>query len=83
MHRTQIYLHDCLHNRLKQRARQVGVSLSELIRRTLERDMPAAPASPVQDFFSQLKPLTSFNAQSPEDYVRQSRSASRLLRNSL
>lgn len=83
MHRTQIYLHDSLRNRLKQQARAVGISLSEQIRRTLERDVPqsgAVPATPAQDFFSQLKPLASFETQSPEAYVRQTRNASRLLR---
>lgn len=80
MNRTQIYLHDSLHNRLKQQAHQVGISMSELIRRTLERDLPALPATPAQDFFSKLKPLDSFSAQSPQDFVRQTRGASRLLR---
>ena len=39
MHRTQIYLQDELHDNLKARARSGGVSVSELIRRTLERDI--------------------------------------------
>jgi hypothetical protein len=36
MHRTRIYLHDELHGQLKRRAISTGVSMSELIRQTLE-----------------------------------------------
>jgi negative regulator of replication initiation len=79
MNRTQIYLHDSLHRRLKLQARQIGISMSELIRRTLERDVPSTGVNPAQDFFSQLRPLTSFESQSPEDFVRSVRSNSRLL----
>jgi hypothetical protein len=80
MYRTQIYLQDTLHSRLKEQARLVGISMSELIRRTLERDLLSKPLTPAQDFFASLKPLQSFDAQTPESYVRELRSRSRILR---
>ncbi len=80
MHRTQIYLQDDLHDNLKARARSVGVSLSELIRRTLERDIKKNPVSDACAFFEQLAPLESFAQINAETYVDALRSRSRLLR---
>jgi negative regulator of replication initiation len=81
MHRTQIYLQDELYESLKARARTVGVSLSELIRRTLEKDIQNDPVANAQAFFDQLKPLSSFADVDSQDYVKALRSRSRLLRN--
>lgn len=80
MHRTQIYLQDELYENLKQRARTVGVSISELIRRTLEKDIQKDPAADARAFFDQLKPLESFAAVDSQAYVQALRSRSRLLR---
>jgi post-segregation antitoxin (ccd killing protein) len=80
MHRTQIYLHDTLHDSLKARARSVGVSISELIRRTLEKDIQKDPVADARAYFERLKPLESFAGVDSEDYVRAIRSKSRILR---
>jgi negative regulator of replication initiation len=80
MHRTQIYLQDELHESLKARARHVGVSMSELIRRTLEKDIQKDPVADARAFFDQLKPLDSFAAVDSQAYVRVLRSRSRNLR---
>ncbi len=80
MHRTQIYLQDSLHDSLKTRARSVGVSMSELIRRTLEKDIQRDPVSDARAYFDRLQPLESFAGTSSAAYVRQIRSTSRLLR---
>ena len=80
MHRTQIYLQDSLHDSLKTRARSVGVSMSELIRRTLEKDIQSDPVSDARAYFDRLKPLESFADTTSAAYVRQIRSTSRLLR---
>ena len=86
MHRTQIYLQDNLHARLKTRAKSIGVSISELIRRTLEQEIKTDPLADAAAFFARLQPLTGFtdpaNAelQSPEAYVRGLRAKSRILR---
>ena len=80
MHRTQIYLQDELHDTLKARARSVGVSLSELIRRTLERDIQKDPVSDARAFFNRFTPLESFANTNAEAFVTELRSRSRLLR---
>ena len=82
MHRTQIYLQDELHDSLKARARSIGVSLSELIRRTLEKDIQKDPVADARAYFTRLKPLESFANVDSNDYVRAIRSKSRILRSS-
>ncbi len=82
MHRTQIYLQEALYDSLKARARSVGISISELIRRTLEKDIHKDPVSEARAYFERLKPLESFAHSSSEDYVRSLRSSSRILRSS-
>lgn len=81
VHRTQIYLQDDLHENIKVRARSFGVSMSELIRRTLETSIEKNPVSDARAFFDQLTPLESFAQTTPEAYVEATRSKSRLLRN--
>ncbi len=56
-HRTRIYLQDAVYETLKQRARSVGVSVSELIRRTLEKDLAKDPVADARAYFARLKPL--------------------------
>lgn len=80
MHRTQIYLQNDLYERLKTRSRNVGVSVSELIRRSLEKDIQQDPVADAKAFFERLKPLESFANTEPETYVRKLRNKSRLLR---
>ena len=80
VHRTQIYLQDSLHDSLKTRARSVGVSMSELIRRTLEKDIHSDPVSDARAYFDRLKPLESFAGTTSKAYVQKVRSTSRLLR---
>nr|WP_315182851.1 CopG family transcriptional regulator [uncultured Albidiferax sp.] len=80
MHRTQIYLQDALYDSLKTRSRSVGVSVSELIRRTLEKDIQKDPVADARAYFARLKPLESFADVDAEDYVRSIRSKSRILR---
>lgn len=80
MHRTQIYLQDELYESLKVRARTVGVSISELIRRTLEKDIQKDPVADARAFFDQLNPLDSFTGVDSQAYVQALRNRSRLLR---
>ena len=80
MHRTQIYLQNDLYERLKTRSRNVGVSVSELIRRSLEKDIQQDPVADAKAFFERLKPLESFANTEPESYVRKLRNNSRLIR---
>jgi hypothetical protein len=80
MHRTQIYLQDGLHDNLKLRARIGGISISELIRRTLERDIQKDPLADARAYFERLKPLESFAQTTSQAYVQEIRGTSRLLR---
>jgi len=80
MHRTQIYLQKELYGRLKARSRVLGVSISELIRTTLDKNLDAAPSNAARDYFSGASPVESFADCSPEEYVSQLRKHSRLLR---
>ena len=79
MHRTQIYLQDELYETLKTRSRNVGVSISELILRSLEKDILQDPVADAKAFFERLKPLESFANIEPETYVRKLRDTSRLI----
>lgn len=82
MHRTQIYLQNDLYDALKARAANKRVSISELIRRTLARDIHQDPVADARAYFERLKPLESFAAVDAETYVRNIRSQSRILRQS-
>jgi len=78
MHRTQIYLHDELYEQLRSRSRAQGVSISELIRRAVEKDLEAQPED-AACFFERLVPLESFADIEPESYVRSLHRQSRML----
>lgn len=80
MHRTQIYLQDDLYDHLKLRAASMRVSISELIRRTLESDIHKDPVADAQAYFERLKPLESFATTDAQTYVSNIRSKSRILR---
>ncbi len=79
MHRTQIYLPDALYETLRLRSRSVGVSISELIRRSLEKDVQQDPVADARAFFEQLTPLESFAEVDSDAHVRAIRSKSRIL----
>ena len=80
MHRIQIYLQDTLHDSLKARARGGGISISELIRRTLKRDIQKDPVTDAPAYFERLKPLESFSQTTSQTYVLDIRGTSRLLK---
>jgi hypothetical protein len=80
MHRTQIYLQDDLHQRLKLQARSAGISMSELIRQTLEKGIDQDPVARARAFFDSFEPLESFKNVDAEGYVRELRNRSRILR---
>jgi hypothetical protein len=81
MRRIQIYLPDGLYDKLKLRAHTGGISISELIRRTLERDIQKDPQADARAYFERLKPLESFAQTTSEAGVQEIRGTSRLLRN--
>lgn len=80
MRRTQNYLNDTLYETLKARAHGDGISMSEMIRRTLEKELANNSVSNARTFFDRLRPLESFADSTAAAYVRGIRSGSRLLR---
>ena len=58
-------------------SRHAGISLSEFIRRSLEKDIQHDPAADAKAFFERLTPLESFACTDPEIYVRELRSTIR------
>lgn len=82
MERTQIYLDSELRSTLIHRAKRQGVSMSELVRRLLASQLKKdeEAASDAEVYFQNLKPLESFEQVEPEEWVRDLRSGSRLLR---
>lgn len=82
MHRTQIYLDDKLHSTLIGRAKRQDISMSELIRRLLTTQLEKKEEKPLtaEAFFKQMSPLESFAETEPEEWVRELRSTSRILR---
>lgn len=73
MRRIQIYLPDELYNRLKLRSACVGLSVSAIIRRSLEESLARDPASDARAFFARLVPLESFADIEPQAYVAERR----------
>jgi hypothetical protein len=79
MHRTQIYLQDTDYERLKHKSQITGVSISDLIRRAVEKDLNKTGNNEARAFFDALAPLESFANTEPEQYVDDIRSHSRIL----
>jgi len=81
MHRTQIYLQDTVYEQLKHKSKLIGVSISELIRTAVEKDLNKSSSNDAKTFFDSLKPLESFASTEAEKYVDDIRSHSRILNN--
>jgi hypothetical protein len=79
MHRTQIYLHDTVYEQLTLKSQRIGVSISELIRRAIEKDLNKTTSNEARVFFNTLTPLQSFASTEPEEYVGNIRNSSRIL----
>ena len=79
MHRTQIYLQDTIYEQLKHKSQMIGVSISELIRRAIVKDLNKTVINEARAFFDALTPLQSFATIEPEQYVDDIRSHSRIL----
>ena len=79
MHRTQIYLQDTVYEQLKQKSKLIGDSISEFIRRPVEKDLNKPSSNEARAFFDALSPLQSFATTEPEQYIDDIRSRSRIL----
>jgi hypothetical protein len=81
MHRTQIYLQENIYFQLQAKAKQTGLSISELIRQAIQRDL-THDSNDAKRFFAAHPPLQSFRDTDPTEYVRRLRENSRILRGS-
>jgi len=79
MHRTQIYLQETVYEQLKHKSKSIGVSVSELIRRAVEKDLNQPSGNEARAFFDALPALQSYATTEPEQYVDDLRSHSRIL----
>ncbi len=79
MQRTQIYMETDTLDDLRQIARQMNISVSEFIRRTVRREIHRHKKDSLIDYIDRMEPLESFADVDPEAYVRDLRSRSRLL----
>lgn len=80
MHRTQVYLQENIYFQLKEKAKQTGLSISELIRQAVQRDLTRQPED-AKHFFMAHSPLQSFKNTEPTEYVNNLRENSRILHN--
>ncbi len=80
MHRTQIYLQDALYTQLKHQSQMLNVSISEIIRQAVEKDLTKSAHKNASLFFASLTPLQSFADTDATQYVDELRNSSRLLR---
>ena len=80
MRRTQIYLQESLYRKLRAKAKAANLTISEVIRRSLESDLKRSPVDDVREYFAGFKPLESFAQVDPVAYARDLRASSRILR---
>jgi hypothetical protein len=72
-----------LRRRLKLQARSASISMSELIRQTLEKGIDQDPFASARAFFDRFEPLESFKNVDTEGVVREIRSKGRILRSEM
>ena len=79
MQRTQIYLEENLLAELKRIAKNLNVSMSELIRDTLKKELKKYKQNSLSQFVDNLEPIESFKDIKAENYVDEIRNKSRII----
>jgi len=69
MQRTQIYLEENLLAELKKVAKNLNVSMSEIIRNALKKELKKYKQNSLYQFIDNLKPIESFKNVEAENYV--------------
>ena len=64
MHRTQIYLQDTVYEQLKHKSKIIGGSISELIRRAVEKDLNKPSNNEARAFLMRCHPCKAMPQQS-------------------
>ena len=80
MQRTQIYLEESLLAELKRVAKNLNVSMSEIIRNALKKELKKYKQNSLSQFIDNLEPLESFKNIEAKDYVDEIRNKSRIIK---
>ena len=80
MQRTQIYLEESLLAELKRVAKNLNVSISEIIRNALKKELKKYKQNSLSQFIDNLEPIESFQDIEAEDYVDEIRNKSRIIK---
>jgi len=80
MQRTQIYLEENLLAELKRIAKNLNVSMSELIREAVKKELKRYKQNTLSQFIDNLEVLESFKDVEAENYVDAIRNKSRIIK---
>jgi len=80
MQRTQIYLEKSLLAELKKVAKNLNVSMLEIIRNVLKKELKRYNQNSLSQFIDNLEPIESFKSIEAEDYVDKIRNKSRIIK---
>jgi Arc/MetJ-type ribon-helix-helix transcriptional regulator len=80
MQRTQIYLEENLLIELKRIAKNLNISMSELIRDAVRKELKRYKQNSLSQFIDNLEPLESFKNIEPNEYVDEIRNKSRIVK---
>ena len=80
MQRTQIYLEENLLAELKRIAKNLNVSMSELIREAVKKELERYKQNTLSQFIDNLEVLESFKDVEAENYVDAIRNKSRIIK---
>ena len=80
MQRTQIYLEENLLAELKKIAKNLNISMSELIRDAVRKELKRYKQNNLSQFIDNLKPLESFENIGANKYVDEIRNKSRIVK---
>ena len=80
MQRTQIYLDESLLAEIKRIAKSLNISMSELIREALRKELKRYKQNNLSQFINSLEPLESFKDVTAENYVDEIRDKSRIVK---
>ena len=80
MQRTQIYLEESLLAELKKVAKNLNVSMSEIIRNALKKELKRYKQNSLSQFIDNLEAIESFKDTEAENYVDEIRNKSRIIK---
>jgi len=80
MQRTQIYLEESLLAELKKVAKNLNVSMSEIIRNALKKELKKYKQNSISQFIDNLEPVESFKNIEAKNYVDEIRNKSRIIK---